>query len=366
MKVMTIVGSSLDRLLSLPISRALRERHEEVIVLVDGRLDEEISLSPYETSLLPAPEYILNGVAGPDGQQLGEVILRFEEILQSERPDVLLVRGGSNGALAGALAASQVGTRVAHLHAGERCFNRRELEEVHRLVTDHLSQLHLCSSRPAIRHLASEGIVGSVYWVGDALIDYLEWAGPLAEAQSDITTRVRLAPQEFVLACIGRRGNLEDKSRLSKIVDLINRSPDRVVVLTHPRLARSLYALGWTWSAKVTVVEPLSYFDLIQLQRNARLIVTDSGRVQREAFHSGVPTLTVWEETEWSETVDAGWNTIVGVDTERALRAWREVTPPAARPRFFGDGKASERLVYLLDGDPLQAPWEPLESAART
>jgi UDP-N-acetylglucosamine 2-epimerase len=362
MKVMIVVGSSLDRLLSLPVSRALHDRHEEVIVFVDGHLDEEISLSPFETSLLRAPEYILSGAAGPAGQHLSEVMLRFEEILQAERPDVLLVRGGANGALAAALAASQVGTRVAHLEAGERCFNRREPEEVHRLVTDHLSHLHLCSSRPALQHLASEGIIGSAYWIGDVVIDYLNWARPLAEGQSDILTRSRLAPQGYVLLCLGRRGNLDDMGRLSKIVDLINRSTERVVVLTHPRLARSLYTLGWTWAARVTLVEALSYFDLIQLEQNARLIVTDSGRVQREAYHVGVPALTLWEETEWSETVDAGWNTIVGVDAERALRAWREMTPPAARPSLFGDGKTSERLAYLLDGDPLQALWEPLEA----
>jgi len=363
MKVMTVVGSSLDRLLSLPISRALRERHEEVVVFVDGRLDEEISLSPVEAALLRAPEYILSGAAGPEGQQMAEVMLRFEEILHAERPDVLLVRGGTNGALAGALAASQVGIRVAHLEAGERSFNRREAEEIHRLVIDHVSQLQFCASRPAIRHLASEGIVGSAYWVGDVLIDYLEWGRPLAEQHSNIVGRLALPPGGYALVSIGRRGNLTDMGRLAKIVDLVNRSPLPAVVLTHPRLARSLYTLGWTWSAKVILVEALSYFDLIQLEQQARLIVTDSGRVQREAFHAGVPTLTVWEETEWSDTVDSGWNTIVGMDTERALRAWRESEAPASRPAFYGDGRSSERLVYLLDGDPLQAPWESLEAA---
>jgi UDP-N-acetylglucosamine 2-epimerase len=313
--------------------------------------------------LLRVPDYIVGGVDGPGGLQLAEIMLRMEEILLAERPDVVLVQGGANGSLAAALAASQVGTRVAHVEAGERCFNRREREEVHRLVTDHLSQLHFCVSSMAIRHLASEGIAGSVYWVGDVVLDYLAWARPLAEENSAILSRLGLAPREYCLACLGRRGNLEDMGRLSKIVDLINRASDRVVVLVHPRLARSLYTLGWTWSRKVILAEAVSYFDLVRLEQEAGLIVTDSGRVQREAYYAGVPAVTLWEETEWSETVETGGNTIVGVDIERAQRAWADARAPLALPPVYGDGKASERLVYLLDGDPLHAPWEPLQIA---
>jgi UDP-N-acetylglucosamine 2-epimerase len=300
---------------------------------------------------------------GPQGRQTAEIMSQLEDILLVERPDMVIVRGDTNSTLAGALAASKLSIPVAHIEAGERSFDRRIPEELNRMVTDHVSRYHFCASRTAVRHLASEGIIGSVYWVGDVLLDALHQMWARGQGDTDVLDRLRLRPREYSLVTVHRAENSDDPARLRKIVRTLNLANEPVVFPVHPRTSRSLSELGATFRRHVQVIEPLGFADMLTLEGNARLIATDSGGVQREAYFLGVPCLTLRETTEWSETVEAGWNRVVGIEPDRALEVWHEFEPPASRPALYGDGRASQRITALLRGEAVDPPSEVVDLA---
>jgi UDP-GlcNAc3NAcA epimerase len=356
MRFLSVVGTRPELIQAMPLSLALRQDNEEVLVHTDQHTDPQMSEAFFEELGLPAAKYHLGVERGPQGRETAEMISRLEDILLTERPDWVIVRGGTNSTLAGALAASKLTIPVAHIEAGERSFDRRMPEELNRMLTDHVSRYHFCSSRKAVRHLASEGIVGSVYWVGDVLLDALRLMWARGQGRTDVLDRLRLRPREYALVTVHRAENTDDPARLRKIVQTVNLANEPVVFPVHPRTSRSLRELGATFRRHVQVIEPLGFADMLTLEGDARLIATDSGGVQREAYFLGVPCLTFREKTEWSETVEAGWNRVVGIEPDRALEVWHEFEPPATRPALYGDGHASQRITALLRGEAVDPP----------
>ncbi|HET7010137.1 MAG TPA: UDP-N-acetylglucosamine 2-epimerase [Anaerolineales bacterium] len=352
--------------MATPVSQAIRERHEEVLVLAGAATEAVAERTALEDLGVPTPDYHLGVISGSRGSQMADVMLRLEEILLAESPDLVLVRGGSNVTLAAALAASQLDIRVAHIEAGQRSFHRMGPEETNRLVTDHVARLHLCASRSAVRHLASEGIIGSAYWVGDAMLDARRRVGRIAKERSHILDDLGLVPRRYALAAIERREGFEDQDRVETLAAILRQAPERVVLLAQPRLVRKLTSIGDLGPNVLLPNEWPGVLDRHQLEENARLIVTDSGDVQRAAYHAGVPCLTLWPETEWVETVEAGWNVVVGLDAELVLRTWSEFRPPSARPPVFGDGRAGERIASLLEGESVESRWDLFASSPAT
>jgi UDP-N-acetylglucosamine 2-epimerase len=281
----------------------------------------------------------------------------IEAVLVAERPDGLLIYGDTNSTLAGALAASKLSVPVAHVEAGLRSFNRRMPEEINRVVADHLSDLLLCPSEVAVGHLAAEGITRNVHLVGDVMLDVLNWAQQRSEASpSAILKRLGVTPGSYLLATVHRSENTDDPSRLSSIMTAFNAVDEPVIFPVHPRARKAIAGTGCRLGSHVQVIEPLGYLDMITLTRSARLVLTDSGGLQKEAYWLGVPCITLRDETEWVETVASGWNRLAGSDLTQIVDAVRSFAPAEPRPRLYGDGHAAARCVELLDARREPAP----------
>jgi UDP-N-acetylglucosamine 2-epimerase len=272
----------------------------------------------------------------------------IENVLQTERPDILLIYGDTNSTLAGALAASKLSIPVAHIEAGLRSFNRRMPEEINRVVADHLSDLLLCPSDTAISNLAAEGISRNVHLVGDVMLDVLNWARQRAEAKPTLA-RLGLERKGYLLATVHRSENTDDRSRLASILDAFNSLDEPIVFPVHPRTRKVIAEAGGTVEPHVHMIEPVGYLEMVALTDSARVVLTDSGGLQKEAYWLGVPCITLRDETEWVETVTVGWNHLAGAETARIVHAASRWTPPASRPSLYGDGVAAARCVDLMD-----------------
>lgn len=351
MKIVSVVGARPEFIQATPISRALREtgRHQEILVHTGQHYDYLMSQTFFDDLGIPAPDYNLEVGSGSHARQTAEILVRMEEVLLQEQPNLIMVRGDTNSTLAGALAASKLHIPTAHVEAGERSFDRRMPEEINRLVADSLANLHFCVSRAALDHLAAEGITRSVYWVGDVMLDAMRQNRSIALSKSDILSRLELKPGSYTLATIHRAANTDDPIRLQQIVDIFNGVNETVVFPAHPRTRKALSQLGAHFKSHVKLIDPVGYFDIITLEDNARMIATDSGGVQREAYFLGKPCLTLRDETEWIETVNVGWNKLVGTNPAQVLPAWFSFAPPAEQPPIFGDGNTGRQIVQILE-----------------
>lgn len=350
MKIVSIVGARPEFVQSRPVSTALRRQHQEILVHTGQHYDYLMSQKFFDELGIPAPDYNLEVGSGAHGRQTGEILARLEEVLLAEKPDWVIVRGDTNSTLAGALAASKLHIPTAHIEAGERSFDRRMPEEINRLVADSIADLHLCASQVAVQNLTNEGIRKSAHWVGDVMFDAMLANIPLARQTSDVLARMNLQPRQYALVTVHRAANTDDPSRLKAIIGALNQVNETVIFPLHPRTRHALNSIENPVNNGVRLVEPQGYFDMLVLEENARLIATDSGGVQREAYFLGIPCLTLRDETEWVGTVDAGWNRLVGADMRQILAAWRDFRPPTSHPAIFGDGHAAEKIASILTG----------------
>lgn len=349
MKVVSVVGARPEFVQATPVSRALAAAgHAEVLIHTGQHYDYRMSQSFFDELGAPTPAYNLGVGSGSHGKQTAQMLTAIEEVLLAENPDWVIVRGDTNSTIAAALAASKLHLPLAHIEAGERSFDRRMPEEINRLVADRISDMHFCVSRTAVSHLASEGITQSVHHVGDVMLDAMQLFRPIAESKSRILADQALTPGGYALATVHRAANTDDPARLRGIVDAFNRSGERVIFPVHPRTRGALDKAGVQPAANVSLIEPVGYFDMVTLEANARLIATDSGGVQREAYFLAKPCITVRDETEWAETVSVGWNVLASADTQTILDAWHGFRPAGAQPPIFGDGHAAEHIVRLL------------------
>jgi UDP-GlcNAc3NAcA epimerase len=371
MKIVSIVGARPEFIQAAPICRALRERHQEILVHTGQHYDQQMCHVFFDDLNIPRPDFDLGVGSSSHGRQTAEVLLRIEQVLLSERPDLVIVRGDTNSTLGGALAASKLHIPLAHIEAGERSFNRRMPEEVNRMMVDWLANVHFCASQEAVRHLAAESITDSVYWVGDVMLDAMHEHLPRARRTSDILDRLHLTPGGYSLVTVHRPENTNDPFRLNRIVEALNLTSETIVFPAHPRTKEAVSLFGARLASHVRQIEPVGYLDMLMLEENARLIATDSGGVQREAYFLGIPCLTLRDETEWVETVEAGWNRLVGADKQRILEVWFDFAPPADHPPLFGDGTAAPRiaeileqgtLIYRTAPGPTEAFSQPVES----
>jgi len=350
MKIASIVGARPNFIKLAPVSREIRKKREEVIIHTGQHYDPSMSDVFFAELGIPAPDHSLGIGSGRHGAQTGAMLEAIERVLVLERPDEVLVYGDTNSTLAGALAAAKLGIRTAHVEAGLRSYNRSMPEEINRVLADRVAALLFCPSPAAADNLAREGITDGVHVIGDVMADALFEASRRAQERSTILSRLALTPGGFLLATIHRAENADDPSRLGAIIDAFGRIGEPIVFPIHPRTRHALAALGDPQArlANVKAVDPVGYLDMTMLERSARMILTDSGGIQKEAYWLGVPCLTLRRETEWVETVEAGWNKVVGTDGEAIVSAVRRFRPPEARPALYGDRGASSRIAALL------------------
>jgi UDP-GlcNAc3NAcA epimerase len=349
-KVLTVIGNRPQFIKAAAVSGPLRAVADEVLVHTGQHYDDELSKVFFDELGLPRPEHRLDLGGGSNTTQTARMIAALEPLLAYERPALLLVYGDTNSTLAGALAGAQAGIPVAHVEAGMRSYDRTMPEELNRVLTDHASALLLCSSEAPAAILRGEGIGGEIEVVGDVMVDVARLLGPRAAARTEVLERFGVATGEFLLATAHRAGNVDDPARLAALVELLAAVPGPLVLPLHPRTAARLDAAGLRGrlaAAGVVLTPPLGYLDFNALLYNARALLTDSGGVQKEAYLAGVPCLTLRATTEWGETVEAGWNVLVDLDADAALRAL-ERRPPDGRPPLYGDGRAGERVAATL------------------
>jgi UDP-N-acetylglucosamine 2-epimerase (non-hydrolysing)/UDP-GlcNAc3NAcA epimerase len=292
---------------------------------------------------VPRPEVELGIHGGTNTDQTARMLEALSPLLAERRPDWVLVYGDTNSTLAGALAAAQARIPVAHVEAGMRSFDRAMPEELNRVLTDHASDLLLCPSQTAVDNLRREGVAGEVALVGDVMVDIAHLFQPRAREEAPAFE------PPYVVATAHRAGNVDDPQRLAKLVDLLLAVEEDVVLPLHPRTRARLESAGLLerLAGGVELLAPQGYLDFTSLLVHARAVLTDSGGVQKEAYLAGVPCVTLRDTTEWTETVDAGWNVLVDLDRDAALAALQR-TPPSARPELYGDGRAGERVVSSL------------------
>ena len=322
-----------------------------MLVHTGQHFDDELSAVFFAQLGVPAPDRQLKVSGGSNSSQTARMLGALDPVLGAEAPDLVLVYGDTNSTLAGALAGAQAGVPVAHVEAGMRSFDRSMPEELNRVVVDHASDLLLCSTEIACENLRRESVTGRIELVGDVMVDVALSVAPRARERTDLLERYGLRTGGYVLATAHRAGNVDDPARLARLVELLCAVPMPVVLPLHPRTAARLRGAGLTDRLRrdgaVTLTPPLGYLELTALLCHAHAVLTDSGGLQKEAYLAGVRCVTLRANTEWTETVQVGWNTLVDLDRTAALRALQR-TPPPERPSLYGDGHAGERVVAAL------------------
>jgi UDP-GlcNAc3NAcA epimerase len=355
LKVLTVVGARPQFIKAAPVSRALRDAgHTEFLVHTGQHYDQQMSSVFFEEMQIPEPNINLEVGSGSHAQQTGQMLVKLEEVMKLNGPDCVLVYGDTNSTLAGALAASKLQVRLAHVEAGLRSFNREMPEEHNRVLTDHCSDALFCPTETAVKNLTREGIKKGVYLVGDTMFDAVLQFAEIAEERSTILERLNLKSKTFLLATVHRAYNTDVPENLRSLLRSFAEIGETVVFPVHPRTRQKINELNGAFAEEqerdnIRMIEPVGYLDMLTLEKHARLILTDSGGMQKEAFFFGVPCVTLRPETEWSETVEAGWNVIAGVEPGEIKRAVTAREWPSDPPaQVFGDGRAAPKIVALL------------------
>jgi UDP-N-acetylglucosamine 2-epimerase len=367
MKIVTIVGARPQFIKAAPVSRAIAEynhnaggsRHiEEVIVHTGQHYDYNMSKIFFEEMQIPEPHFNLGVGSGSHGKQTGEMLMRIEEVLQSEKPDRVLVYGDTNSTLAGALAACKLHIPVAHVESGLRSFNREMPEEHNRVLTDHCADLLFCPTQTAADNLAIDGITRGVHLVGDTMYDAVLQFSEIANLHSTILQDMGLKRKSYLLATVHRPYNTDNYESLQNILSAFAEIEEPVIFPIHPRTRQKIAELGLhnfeSGMRNLELINPVGYLDMLMLEKNARMILTDSGGMQKEAYFFGVPCLTLRPETEWIETVKAGWNVLVSADRDKIVNSVTLFQIPDARPDLYGNGNAAKECVRIvLHGNPI-------------
>lgn len=348
MKIVSIVGNRPQFVKAAPLSRALRARVDEVLVHSGQHYDPDLADLFFDELGVPQPDHALEVGSGSPLTQLAVMIDRLEPLLGDERPDMVLVYGDTTTTLAGALAAAKLDLPLGHVEAGLRSFDRSMPEEQNRVVTDHLSSLLLCPTDTAVRNLAREGITEGVHQVGDVMLDASLMFAPAAAARPGARA-LGLEPGEYLLVTVHRAAATDTPEALDALVAVLEAIDRPAVFPVHPRTRNRLEAAGlWERLGRHPTLRlsgPVGYLDFTALLVNAAAVVTDSGGVQKEAYFLGVPCVTLRDTTEWVETVEGGFNRLVGMDPARVAAALGDLSVPDVRPPYYGDGDAAGRIA---------------------
>jgi len=351
MKIAVAAGTRPEFIQVEPIIRELAERGIGYLFIHSGQhYDYEMDRIFFDEMHLPDPTHYLGVGSKLPGEQVGEILIGSEKVLSAERPDLILVTGDTNTGLGVSLAATKARVRIGHLEAGMRSFDRSMPEEINRIVIDHVSDCLFAPTQRGVDNLRDSGIVQNVCLSGDVMLDSIIHYRDLIEKAPDIPDTLPLGGGEYLLLTLHREANTDDPDRLRNILSAVSRAPLPVVFPVHPRTRKRLQDFGIALPKNLHPVPPQGYFEFLRLVHGSRKVLTDSGGVQKQAFFLGRPCITLRPNTEWVETVEAGWNVLVDDDQERILGAITGFDPRGSPDlSAFGEGKSSGRIVDAVE-----------------
>ena len=350
-KILTVVGARPQFIKAAAVSRVIGEKKDfiECLVHTGQHYDTNMSEVFFKELGIPEPDYNLGVTANRHGEMTGLMLQKIEQVLIDENPELCLIYGDTNSTVAAALAASKLQIQVAHVESGLRSFNRAMPEEINRVVSDHLSDLLFAPTSNAVKQLLKEGISAEkVFQVGDVMYDVSNYYASKAQNFSAIVKNLSCIKSEYILMTIHRQENTDSRHRLKLIADAVEilSTEKQVIFPIHPRTKKKLEEFGLSMIGKnLTIIDPVGYLDMVELERNAGLIVTDSGGVQKEAYFYRVPCVTLRAETEWVELIDAGWNRLGGNSVDEVISSVRAAFGSTGKKiSLYGDGDASEKI----------------------
>lgn len=359
MKIISVVGARPQFIKLGPLSKSLRKRHKEIIVHTGQHYDLEMSGSFFRELKLPKPDYNLGVGSGEHGEQTGKMLKKIEEVLIFEKPDLVIVYGDTNSTLAGGLASAKLTIPVAHIEAGLRSFRKNMPEEVNRLLVDHISDFLFCPTQTAVNNLKNEGIKKGIYLVGDVMYDSLKHNFKIAQKKSRILQKLNVKKKDYFLVTIHRAENTDVKENLEELVSILNFLPKKTIFPIHPRTKKCLEQFNLlekvSSEKNIILISPVSYFDMLVLEKNAYCILTDSGGVQKEAMFLESFCLTLRDETEWIETVESGWNKVVGLNAgkiNQVLSKMNKLKPVAIKSQPLYREGVSKRICQIISRRP--------------
>lgn len=350
MKIVSIVGARPQFIKASAMFKEIRKNYEDVLVHTGQHYDYGMSKVFFDQLGIPEPNYNLGVGSGNQGEQTGKMLTKIEEVLLNEKPDFVLVYGDTNSTIAGALASVKLHIPVGHVEAGLRSFDKKMPEEINRILTDHASDFLFAPTKTAIYNLKQESITKGVYLTGDVMYDTLLHNLKIAE-ESKILEKFDIVSKGYILTTIHRQSNTDNAESLSEIIETLSVIDEKVIFPIHPRTVKFIHNHGLKEKIgkNIVLTKPVGYFDFIWLEKNAKKILTDSGGMQKEAYMLKVPCITLRENTEWVETIEDGWNVLVGSNKEKILNELREFEPQEKQRNVFGDGHASENIVEILN-----------------
>ncbi len=349
-KIVSIIGARPQFIKAGPLSKELRKYFTEVLVHTGQHYDYGMSDIFFEELDIPEPDYNLGICGGTHGKMTGEMLKKIEEVLLMERPDAVIVYGDTNSTLAGSLAAVKRHIPIGHVEAGLRSYNRMMPEEINRVISDQISKWLFIPSEVSKKNLEKEGITEGIYIVGDIMCDAVMNNSKRANERSKILDSLKLEKQNYFVATIHRAENTDYKERLSAIFDMLASVPGKIILPLHPRTNNKVMEYGIEYPGNILIVDPVGYLDMLELMQNSAAVLTDSGGIQKEAYYLNIPCITLRDESEWVETVEAGWNFITGADKEKFACALSELKSvrKIVHPFLYGDGKTAEKIVDIL------------------
>jgi UDP-N-acetylglucosamine 2-epimerase len=351
MKVLTIAGTRPQLVKIGAVSRVLREYFTEVLVNTGQHYDYKMAGVFFDELKIPKPDYDLGIGSDTHGRQTGRMMIAVEEVVEKEKPDIILVYGDTNSTLAGATVASKLHIPIVHIEAGLRSYDKEMPEEINRILTDHISTLLFAPTDNAVENLKTEGITAGVYQVGDVMYDAVKFNIGLAEERHSLKG-FGLEEKNYILGTIHRADNTDNPEKLKAILDAFSEVKETVYLPLHPRTKKMIEENGFNSilenAKNIRVVEPISYLEMLFLEKNAKIIVTDSGGVQKEAYFAKVPCLTLRDQTEWIETVEAGWNKLVNPLTDNLTEKLLHLELGKPVEDLYGDGEAAKKIVATM------------------
>ena len=350
-KIVSIVGARPQFIKTALLSWEIRKYFQEIVVHTGQHYDLNMSDIFYKDLNLPKVDYNLGVGSGAHGEQTGQMLEKIEKVLLKEKPNMVLIYGDTNSTIAGSLAAAKLHIPVAHVEAGLRSYNRQMPEEINRVVSDHICDLNFCPTKNAAVILKKEGIKKNVFLVGDVMAD-LQLKLQKTNLKSKTLNELKIKPKTYLLATLHRAENTDDVVRLKNIFQAFHDISETIIFPIHPRTKKYLKIYKMEkWVSAMTnlkMIDPVSYTENIALLNSAKMVLTDSGGVQKEAYLAKVPCVTLRDETEWVETIKAGWNKLTGAEPKKILKFVKNFPEPKAHPSFLGDGYAYQKITQIL------------------